>query len=114
METAKFTKNDSKFTCIYCGNKVNPLKYTSRDHCPICLTSLHVDINPGDRQNRCRGLLIPIEVTSSNKKGYIIKYQCDKCGEYHNNKAAVDDNFETILSVMNKTYESYITKLRKN
>lgn len=99
-----FKKNDNSFICENCGAKVDKLGYSSRDHCPVCLTSLHVDINPGDRQNSCKGLMVPVEINFSSK-GYVIKFQCEKCGEFHNNKTAQDDNFETILMVMNKTYK---------
>ena len=76
-----FTKNDEEFICENCGAKVNPLGYSSRDHCPHCLCSKHVDINPGDREAECRGLLKPIQVLPDSKKGYIIIYRCTKCGE---------------------------------
>ena len=99
-----FSKNDNFFICEHCNKEVNPLVYTSRDHCPYCLYSKHVDINPGDRSNTCLGTLIPIDIEVNNKKGYIIKYKCNKCGTTHNNKAAEDDKFKTILSVMNKSY----------
>ena len=95
-----FTKNDNSFICVVCGNEVPPLKYTSRDHCNKCLCSIHIDINPGDRANNCLGVLRPISVVNSSKKGYIINYRCDKCHELHNNKSANDDSFETILKVM--------------
>lgn len=104
-----FKKNDNSFICENCGAKVDKLGYSSRDHCSNCLTSLHVDINPGDRQNSCKGLMIPIEINTNNK-GYVIKYKCEKCGEIHNNKTAQDDNFETILMVMNKTYKKDLFK----
>lgn len=105
MEEAKFTKNDKGFVCQCCKSKVEPLGYTSRDHCPKCLCSLHVDINPGDRNNNCHGLMIPIDINYSQNKGYIIKYKCSKCGAVHNNKMASDDDFKTVLKVMNKTYD---------
>ena len=101
-----FEKNDNEFMCRVCSKLVPPLKYSSRDHCTKCLCSIHVDINPGDRANTCLGTLIPVEVTTSNKKGYIIKYKCSKCGIIHNNKSAEDDSFATILKVMNKTYQT--------
>ena len=41
----RFTKNDSGFTCAHCGREVEALGYTSRNHCPFCLWSLHVDVN---------------------------------------------------------------------
>lgn len=99
-----FEKNDNEFICRICGKLVPQLKYSSRDHCNKCLCSIHVDINPGDRANTCLGTLVPVEVTISNKKGYIIKYKCDKCNQEHNNKSAEDDSFKTILKVMNKTF----------
>lgn len=63
-----FKKNDNEFICINCGKKVEKLKYTSRDHCNHCLYSLHVDITPGDRENKCRGLLVPVNVEINSKK----------------------------------------------
>ena len=99
-----FQKNDEQFICINCGHKVKRLGYTSRDHCTKCLCSLHVDINPGDRQNSCKGLLIPYSCTYSSKKGYVITYKCQKCGEFHNNKIAQDDDKKAVFSVMNGTY----------
>lgn len=92
-------KNDNGFICRHCGNEVTQLKYTSRDHCPHCLYSIHIDNIPGDRANTCLGDLVPIEVETSAKKGYIIKYKCNKCGEIKRNKSANDDNFELMLEV---------------
>lgn len=100
----QFEKKDNGFECIWCGKAIKELKYSSRDHCTHCLASLHVDNNPGDRANSCCGILFPIDIAISGKKGYIIKYKCSKCGKIHNNKNAIDDEFSTILKVMNKTY----------
>lgn len=94
-----FTKNDSGFTCTVCGAEVPPLKYSSRDHCNKCLSSIHVDIMPGDRQNNCKGILEPIGVSYISNK-YTIHYKCKKCGELHNNKSATDDSFSKILEIM--------------
>lgn len=99
LTSKHFTKNDAGFVCAHCGALVPPLLTSSRDHCTQCLHSLHVDINPGDRANPCRGKLVPIGITQSNKKGTVIKYHCDTCGAYHNCKAAPDDNYDTILRV---------------
>lgn len=95
----RFSKNDTGFVCAQCGHTVPPLLSSSRDHCTHCLHSLHVDINPGDRANSCRGLLVPIGIEQNSKKGIVIKYHCNTCGAYHNNKAAPDDNYDTILEV---------------
>ncbi len=88
MEQKLFTKNDDSFVCAACGFEVLPLGYTSRNHCPRCLCSLHVDINPGDRACDCRGIMRPVKVLPDAKKGYIIIHKCTKCGELHRNKAA--------------------------
>ena len=101
---ANFTKNDNGFICANCGKEIKPLGYTSRDHCTSCLCSIHVDVMPGDRANTCLGLLVPVNVEINSKKGYVINYKCNKCNELHNNKAAEDDKFSTILSIMKGTY----------
>lgn len=92
-------KNDNGFICRHCGKEVKPLGYTSRDHCPYCLYSIHIDNIPGDRANNCLGDLVPISIENNNKKGYVIVYKCNKCGEIKRNKSANDDDFETILEV---------------
>lgn len=89
LETKRFSKNDNGFVCSNCGQDVLPLGYTSRDHCPFCLWSLHVDVNPGDRANECRGSMEPISAEPDSKKGYMIIYRCTKCGEIHRNRAAM-------------------------
>lgn len=100
-----FTKNDNGFICENCGKTVMPLKYSSRDHCPYCLCSLHVDINPGDRQNDCLGILEPFDLEYSQNKGYVLVYKCTKCKQIHKNKVADDDSKNMIQKVANKTYE---------
>lgn len=81
MEDARFTKNDAGFICVHCGAQVEPLGYTSRNHCPFCFYSLHVDINPGDRANPCGGVLRPVRAEPHPKKGFVIVHVCEKCGE---------------------------------
>ena len=92
MESKRFQKNDAGFTCTHCGKQVPPNGVTSRDHCPFCLTSLHVDLNPGDRANPCRGVLLPKKAEPHPKKGFVIVYQCNKCGKIVRNKAALTGN----------------------
>lgn len=100
----KFTKIDEDFLCENCGNKVEKLGYTCRNHCPICLYSKHVDVNPGDRQEQCHGLLEPISVELDSKKGYVIIFKCKKCGAIRKNKAAEDDNMSLIISLTTQQY----------
>ena len=100
---SRFTKIDEEFICHNCGKKVEKLGYTCRNHCPSCLHSKHVDINPGDRAETCHGLLEPIGIEMSNKKGYVIVYKCKKCGQIRKNKAAKDDDFDKILEISKKS-----------
>lgn len=97
-----FSKNDSGFTCQNCKQQVLPLGYTSRNHCPHCLYSLHVDNSPGDRQNACRGLMLPHNIEIHSKKGKVIVHKCTKCHEIKRNVSAFDDNEKKILEIMSK------------
>lgn len=104
METKRFKKNDSGFVCDNCGLQVEPLGYTSRNHCPRCLYSRHVDVNPGDRQNACGGLMRPVRAEPDPKRGYIITHKCTRCGAIRRNKAAHDarlqpDNMALIIAL---------------
>lgn len=92
-------KNDNGFVCVNCGKIVEKLGVTSRNHCPYCLHSLHVDIIPGDRANTCRGVLKPIAVENNAKKGYVIVFKCTKCGAITRNKSAPDDDFDALLFI---------------
>ena len=92
----KFLMRDETFICQNCGMEVSKLNYTARDHCPYCLYSKHVDINPGDRLNNCQGLLKPIGIEKF-RDSYKIVYKCENCNESHKNIMATDDNFEKII-----------------
>ena len=89
---------DEEFTCLNCGNKVNKLKISARDHCNNCLYSLHVDNMPGDRKNNCHGLLEPIGI-EKYRDTYKIIYKCQKCGMLHKNIMANDDNMDKIIEL---------------
>ena len=95
----QFTKRDEEFICENCGKKVDKLGYTSRDHCPYCLCSKHVDCLPGDRMESCHGILKPVQVQLDSKKGYVIVYKCSKCGAIRKNKAAEDDNKDLLIEL---------------
>ncbi len=88
LEIKRFAKNDSGFICGHCGRAVEPLGSSSRNHCPFCLWSIHIDENPGDRACECLGLMEPILVEPDPKRGYIITHKCTKCGAEKRCKAA--------------------------
>ena len=76
-----FTEIDEKFICEHCGHEVPKLGYSCRNHCNICLYSKHVDKNQGDRAEKSDGMLEPIGIEISPKKGYVIIYKCLKLSE---------------------------------
>lgn len=92
---------DESFTCGNCGKEVEPLQYTARDHCPYCLYSIHVDINPGDRACECMGKLRPIGI-KQHRDSYKIVYECVKCGERKVNIMANDDDMGLIIQLSAK------------
>lgn len=98
-----FTEIDEEFVCENCGRKVQKLGYSCRNHCPYCLHSKHVDKNPGDRGEECKGLLEPVGAEISSKKGYVIIFKCKKCGMLRKNKAALDDNMDLIIKLTAQT-----------
>ncbi len=98
----KFIMRDENFICENCHKNVQKLNYTARDHCPFCLYSKHVDINPGDRMNSCKGLLIPIDL-EKYKNTYKIIYKCSKCNQIHKNIIANDDDYHKIIELSAKS-----------
>ena len=96
----RFNERDEGFICEHCKQEVSPLGYTSRDHCPYCLYSKHVDIMPGDRKNTCLGLLKPIGIEKF-KDTYKIIYKCETCKEIQKNIMAKDDNMDLIIELSN-------------
>ena len=92
-----FFKTKEDFICGVCGKKVVGSGFTN--HCPFCLWSKHVDLDPGDRNAQCGGLMEPIKV--EQKKGSLrILFKCPQCGFRRWNKVNKKDNFEKILELM--------------
>ena len=95
----KFQARKEDFVCQHCGFLVKGSGYTN--HCPRCLWSKHVDINPGDRLNPCQGMMEPssIEIREGEK---ILIAKCIVCGEEKKNKISEGDNPEKILEIINR------------
>jgi hypothetical protein len=92
----KFQKTIENFTCGHCKFKVKGNGYTN--HCPKCLWSKHVDINPGDRLETCGGMMEPVRVEKSGKEYTIIPH-CQKCGAERPNKAVKEDSFQMLVQI---------------
>ncbi len=94
----KFSSCKENFVCDNCGKEIIGNGFTN--HCPFCLYSKHIDINPGDRMNKCLGLMKPISVElKGGGSVYTIVYKCLKCGVLKKNRSAKNDSFQTILFI---------------
>ena len=100
MSEKKFQRTTENFTCENCGHTVQGTGYTN--HCPQCLWSKHVDVNPGDRQAICRGMMEPVGLDRKNGEDVIV-HRCMNCGVEKRNKKAPDDNFDAVLSLIPTT-----------
>ncbi|TSC66119.1 MAG: hypothetical protein G01um101477_207 [Candidatus Doudnabacteria bacterium Gr01-1014_77] len=94
-----FTRKIEDFVCEHCGEKNKGNGYTN--HCFNCLYSKHVDINPGDRESICQGLMRPVAVHLKNGQ-YVITHRCEKCGAEKDNKTDESDNFDAIIKIIEK------------
>jgi hypothetical protein len=95
----QFQRRTESFTCANCGEPVAGSGYTN--HCPHCLWSCHVDLNPGDRAADCGGMMAPVAV-EPGRKGYIITHKCRRCGFEGRNRTVEADNFDAILAISRK------------
>ena len=92
------------FTCKQCGRLVVSAGAGSdhRNHCPNCLSSLHVDIEPGDRASDCGSLMEPVAVWVQKNGEWAIIHRCRRCGKLSSNRVAADDNPMKLMSIAMK------------
>lgn len=91
-----FIRNREDFKCENCGSLVSGNGFTN--HCPKCLWSKHVDINPGDRLAQCQGLMKPFQIEMDGGETYIVQ-KCVKCDHIRRNKVSKDDSYDSIIAV---------------
>lgn len=96
MQEKRFQKRVENFVCEHCGAEVQGNGYTN--HCPKCLWSKHVDVNPGDRAASCGGIMKPVglEGTSPN---YTIVHRCERCGLTRPNAVDIGDDTHSVLGI---------------
>ncbi|OGG45529.1 hypothetical protein A2673_00770 [Candidatus Kaiserbacteria bacterium RIFCSPHIGHO2_01_FULL_50_13] len=88
-----FIKQVEDFACDRCGLDVKGNGYTN--HCPRCLWSKHVDNEPGDRANKCGGLMEPTRVEGSSPT-YRIIHRCTTCGAKRPTRQMSEDNVQAL------------------
>lgn len=89
------------FTCRVCGRTVvlEGAGSGHRNHCPNCLSSLHVDNEPGDRASDCGGIMEPVAVWVRKSGEWAIIHRCRRCGAFSSNRTAADDNPMKLMSI---------------
>lgn len=99
---------NESFTCKVCGRLVVPNGAVSdhRNHCPYCLTSMHLDIEPGDREADCGGAMEPVAVWVRKNGEWAIIHRCKICGALSSNRIAADDNPMKLMSIAMKPVSS--------
>ncbi len=95
-ESGRFTRKRENFECNQCGLFVIGNGYTN--HCPRCLWSMHVDVNPGDRASACRGPMEPVEAVYEIA-GFVIKHRCTECGAEKKISSSENDNADLLLEI---------------
>ena len=93
----RFTRTIEDFICEGCEALVTGNGYTN--HCPKCLWSKHVDINPGDRSAHCGGMMKPIKVELKHGVPQLL-HRCIKCGLTRRQSADPADSAELLRDLL--------------
>src|SRR3989344_2603782 len=99
MNTPRFQRRPENFVCEHCWTSVVGDGYTN--HCPKCLWSKHVDINPGDRADSCEGLMEPVALEGDSAE-YRVVHRCIKCGIERKNIVAEGDESNAMVAIAQK------------
>jgi hypothetical protein len=91
-----FKRTIEDFVCEHCREAVKGDGYTN--HCPRCLWSKHVDTDPGDRANPCKGIMEPIALEGTTPQ-YRIVHSCKKCGAITRTNVSEGDDTEALLTL---------------
>ncbi|WP_084693287.1 RNHCP domain-containing protein [Actinomadura atramentaria] len=86
---------NTSFRCANCRLDVSLTAPGTRhrNHCPHCLTSLHVDHRiPGDRAANCGSRMEAFCVAARPDGEWLLIHRCLSCGELSANRTAGDDN----------------------
>ena len=96
--------SEESFTCKVCGRLVTPggAGTDHRNHCPNCLSSVHLDIEPGDREADCGGVMEPVGVWVRKGGEWAVIHRCRVCGMLSSNRIAADDNPMKLMSIAMK------------
>ena len=97
------------FICKVCGWPVVSAGAGSshRNHCPNCLSSIHLDNEPGDRRSECHGRMGPIGVWVRKNGEWAVIHRCRCCGKICSNRTAADDNPMKLMALAMRPFGSH-------
>ncbi|MFZ4515280.1 MAG: RNHCP domain-containing protein [Acidimicrobiia bacterium] len=96
IEDARFVRRTEDFACVQCGTTVHGDGYTN--HCPRCLWSLHVDVNPGDRAADCGGPMQPVGIEQRGGEWRVVQ-RCTQCGHRRPNRISDADDPQVVRAI---------------
>lgn len=105
----RFARKVEDFACSRCGAAVAGDGYTN--HCPRCLWSLHVDIDPGDRAADCGGPMRPVRVDIKGDRRTLV-HVCETCGAERRCRTSPGDDRDALLAVARDAAESLSGRTR--
>mgnify|MGYP002401697433 FL=1 len=93
--------HDRPFTCGHCNFSVPRTAPGTRhrNHCPVCLWSRHLDVEPGDRSADCGGIMEPLAIASRPNGEWTLVHKCLRCGVLNRNRVAGDDDPIALMSL---------------
>ena len=97
------------FICKVCGWPVVSAGAGSshRNHCPNCLSSIHLDNEPGARRSECHGRMDPIGVWVRKNGEWAVIHRCRCCGKICSNRTAADDNPMKLMALAMRPFGSH-------
>ena len=106
MKSPKQLKDASSaaYPCAACGQSIPAAAPGTRhrNHCPHCLSSVHLDNVPGDRAAQCGGVMEPVGIWVRDDGEWALLHRCTICGAFHSNRIAADDNPALLLQLAAK------------
>jgi hypothetical protein len=84
----------ASFRCVLCGLSVCAIGPgdAPRDHCPSCLSSLHVHDQVEGDVSDCDGRMTPISVVAPRDGKWRLVHRCVRCDELAESAVTTDDN----------------------
>ena len=80
------------------------------NHCPACLWSRHVDVNPGDRAADCGGLMRPVGVEMRAHETVLV-HRCEECGHSRRNRTSPQDDRDAVFAIAAAAAEAAVASM---